>query len=419
MIWRALRVRPQGRFYLVVLLAVVTLGTGMATGFGLFYRLLYVLGITVLASYAWNWLSLRGLNTVAGDRTRQAQVGESIDEAITVTNSSVLPKYALEIQDQTDLPGYTGGIVTGLFGGKIGTWQVKMPARKRGRYILGPLKVSNIDPFGLFRRERQFGGAEPVLVFPRTHDLSEFRVPPSELSGDSSVRRRAHNVTPQVSTIRDYAPGDSLSRVHWNSSARLGKLMSKEFDLGRAAEVWVAVDLDRNVQAGEMEESTDEYAVSIAASLAKRHVDAGLPVGLLSEGDNRYFLPAEVGAGQFQRIMQLLALSRAEGTTPLEVMIANEEPLWTHLSTVIVVTSSPRPAWVSALRELTRKGVRVVVVLVDAASFGSPIATLDVLGDVVEAGMPVYIVGKGDDIPSALARRRPTRDAVGSVEAGV
>ncbi len=417
MIWRALRVRPQSRFYLVILLAVVTLGTGMATGFGLFYRLLYVLALTVVVGYGWNWVTLRGLNTVAKGRTRQAQIGECIEEAITITNSSLLPKYALEIQDLTDLPGYSGGIVTGLFGGKTGTWNMKMLARKRGRYQLGPLRVSNLDPFGLFRREREFGSVEPVLVFPRTHELPEFRVSPSELSGDSSARRRAHNVTPQVSSIRDYAPGDSLSRVHWNSSARLGKLMSKEFDLGRAAEVWIVVDLDRNVQAGELEESTDEYGVSIAASLAKRHVESGLPVGLLSEGDKRYFLAAETGVGQYQRIMQLLALSRAEGTTPLELMLANEEPLWTHLSTVIVITSSPRPSWVAALRELTRRGVRVVVVLVDAASFGSAIQTLDVLEDVVETGMPVYVVGKGEDIPSALARSRPARDSAGRVVA--
>lgn len=415
MIWRALRVRPQSRFYLVMLLVVVTLFTGMATGFGLFYRLLYVLVLTVVVGYGWNWATLRGLNAVAKGRTRQAQVGEGIEEAITITNSSLLPKYALEIQDLTDLPGYSGGIVTGLFGGKTGTWNMKMLARKRGRYQLGPLRVSNLDPFGLFRREREFGGIEPVLVFPRAHELPEFRIPPSELSGDSSARRRAYNVTPQVASIRDYAPGDSLSRVHWNSSARLGKLMSKEFDLGRAAEVWIVVDLDRNVQAGELEESTDEYGVSIAASLAKRHVESGLPVGLLSEGDKRYFLAAETGVGHYQRIMQLLALSRAEGTTPLELMLANEEPLWTHLSTVIVVTSSPRPAWVAALRELTRRGVRVVVVLVDAASFGSAITTLDARDDVVEAGMPVYIVGKGDDIPSALARSRPVRDLAGRV----
>ena len=41
--WRSLGVRPKARFYLIVALAVVTTVTGMATGFGLFYRLLYLL----------------------------------------------------------------------------------------------------------------------------------------------------------------------------------------------------------------------------------------------------------------------------------------------------------------------------------------------------------------------------------------
>ena len=36
----------------------VTVFTGMSTGFGLFYRLLYILGIAAILSFVWNWLSL-------------------------------------------------------------------------------------------------------------------------------------------------------------------------------------------------------------------------------------------------------------------------------------------------------------------------------------------------------------------------
>ena len=393
------------RFYLVTALMLVTFGTAVSTGFSLFFRLIYVLALTVVFSYLWNWMMMRRLDAKGVRRTSQAQVGDSIEESITVHNSSKVPKNALEVQDMTDLPGYKGGMVTSLLGNTANSWDVKIPARKRGRYTLGPIRVSNIDPFGMFRRERQFGDTDTVLVFPRVYNLPEFGIPPAELSGDSAVRRRTHNVTPHASSIRDYAPGDSLSRVHWVSSARLGKLMSKEFDLGRAAEVWVVVDLEQGIQAGELEESTDEYAVSLAASLAKRHVDAGLPVGLLAYGDKRYFVGAETGAGQLRRIMQFLALSKAEGATPLEVVLANEELLWSHLSTVLVITSSPRVGWATALRELSRRGVRVVVILVDAASFGSSIETLGVAEHVKEAGFPSYIVSKGDDIPLVLARR--------------
>lgn len=407
--WSSLGVRPKARFYLIVVLAVVTTVTGMATGFGLFYRLLYLLIGTAIVGYAWNWLSMRKLGASAERGTRQALVGDLIKEEITVRNDSPVPKHALEVRDLTNMPGHAGGNVVSLYGGNTQTWPMEIRARKRGAYSVGPVEIANGDPFGLFRRERRFGNPEDVLIFPRTHSLPEFEIPPADISGDSSVRRRSHTVTPHASSVRDYAPGDSLSRVHWASSARMGKLMSKEFDLGRAAEVWVVVDLEESTHAGEFEESTDEYAVSIAASLAKRYLEANLPVGLLAYGDERYFLAAETGTGQYQRVMEYLALSKAEGTTPLEENLPHDEPLWTHLSTVIVITSSPRVEWTTALRAMMRRGIKLVVVLVDAASFGADFNTTEVLGPLAESGLAAYVVGKGDDISTALGSGRWVR----------
>ena len=202
------------------------------------------------------------------------------------------------------------------------SWRAQMPARRRGVYTLGPVRVSNTDAFGIFRRERFFCDTEQLIVYPRTHYIPEFAIPAADLSGDSSTRRRSHDLTPHASSVREYAFGDSISRVHWGSTAKLGKLMSKEFDLGQSSDVWVLVDLHRDVQAGELEESTDEYAVSIGASLSRKYLEAGLPVGLISQGDRRYFLPADTGAGQFDRILEFLALSKSEGSVALETLLA-------------------------------------------------------------------------------------------------
>ena len=395
-------VRLLGRSYLILILMVVVLITGMSTGFGLFYRLLYALVLTTVLSYVWNWLTMRSLEVKVEWRTRQARAGDTIEEMISVRNHSKLPKAGLEIDVLTDLPGYTGGMVLNLMGNASTSWKTEAKARKRGLYRLGPVRVSNSDPFGLFRRERLFGEADPLTIFPRTFNLSGFDVPAAELSGDTSMRKRTHQVTPHASSIKEYASGDSLSRVHWNSTARLGKLMSKVFDLGRAGEVWVMIDLHRDVQAGELEESTDEYAVSIGASLAKRYLESQEPVGLVTYGDQRYLLQAETGAGQFERIMEHLAMCKAEGITPLEVVLAEEEALWGPQSSLVVITSSPRQEWVGALKELVKRGVRVAVVLVDADSFGGFLNTLDVLEEIYLAGLPTYVVRKGDDIPSAM-----------------
>ena len=69
-----------GRFYLIVLLCVTTVITGAATGFGLFYRLFYILGLTLILGYIWNAISLKSLEVSVDRRTRRVRVGDNVEE---------------------------------------------------------------------------------------------------------------------------------------------------------------------------------------------------------------------------------------------------------------------------------------------------------------------------------------------------
>ena len=250
----------------MIALVIVTIISGLATGFGLFYRLIYILILTAVLSFVWNWVSMLGLDISVDRRTKRARVGDDIEERITIRNHIPLPKPTLEVEDVTDLPGYSSGQALSLSSRGFRSWRTISPARKRGVYTLGPVRVSNSDAFGLFRRDADFGESDSLVVYPRTYNLSDFEIPATYLTGESNARRRSHDLTPHAASVREYASGDSLSRIHWNSTARTQRLMSKEFDLGLSSDVWLMVDLHAEVQAGELEDSTDEYAVSIAAS---------------------------------------------------------------------------------------------------------------------------------------------------------
>ncbi len=399
------RVRTHllGRFYLVLALAGVTVYTGLSTGFGLFFRLLWILGLTAVASFVWTWLGVAWLEITVDRRTRRAHVGETVEERITVRNKGRLPKPLLEIDDLTDLPGYSSGLVTSLPSGGSRIWRTAIPARKRGVYFLGPVRAVSADVFGLFRRERRFGDSDSLVIYPRVHDVTGFQIPTAHLSGYNTTRRRSHDLTPHAASVREYTFGDSISRVHWNSTARLGKLMSKEFDLDRSGDIWILVDLHRDVQAGELDESTDEYAVSIAASLARRYLDSGLPVGLVAYGDKRYFLTPEAGSAQFDRILEFLAMTKAEGTVHLSDVLAAEETVLAYNAALVVITPSHRSDWPMALRELTRRRVRIAVTLIDGNSFGGYFDTTATLPALEASGIPVYMVRRGDHIPAALS----------------
>src|SRR5690606_19401244 len=157
----------------------------------------------------------------------------------------------------------------------------------------GPLRVTSTDPFGLFRMVREFGGTQQILVYPPVVDLPHFQAPPANLPGEGRFRRRTHYVTPNASGIRQYAPGDAYNRIHWRSTARMGELMVKTFELDPASDIWVILDLERRVNAGRGEESTEEYGVRAAASIARHYLVSNRTVGYMSFGRDLQIIEPE------------------------------------------------------------------------------------------------------------------------------
>ena len=84
---------------------------------------------------------------------------------------------------------------------------------------------------------------------------------------------------PWPTTVRPYAPGDSMNRIHWRSTARHGEIQVKEFDLEQTADAWIILDLQRSVQTGRGDESTTEAAIRAAASIADKALTENRAVG--------------------------------------------------------------------------------------------------------------------------------------------
>lgn len=390
------------RAYLVLLLVGITLVFGLATGFALFYRLVYILLLVLAGAFLWSRLSLWRLETQVDRQVKMAQVGDSIGERIRVSNPTWITKAWLEVEDLTDLPGHATGRVLTVPAHSFRSWRIETLCRRRGVYTLGPLRARSGDPFGLFQRERTFPGSRQIVVYPRIVELPTFRIPGSELPGDGIVKMRSLSTTPQVAGIREYLYGDNVNRIHWPSSLRLGKLMSKEFDVGFTTDTWLFLDFQAAVQAEIEEESTDETMVAAAASIAAKFLSMQLPVGLIAHGAERYFLQAQRGAAQMNHILEQLARARAEGTAPLEQALAAEERLFNRFSTLIILTPSSHQEWLTAVQVLQRRRIRVVVVLLDAVSFGGRGTPEHLLGGLAVHGVHSTVVHRGDDLDTAL-----------------
>jgi uncharacterized protein (DUF58 family) len=385
----------------------------ISTGFWLTWRFSYVLMAVVPLAYVWSKINLRGLEIIADRSTDRLQEGAQYEERITVRNRTWLSKIWLEINDPSDMPGHRARQIVTVPAKGSATFRARSTIVRRGLYSVGPVEVTTGDPFGLFRHTRAFGNAQNILVYPRAVDLPAFFVPPANLPGEGRFRRRTHQVTPNASGVRPYASGDSFNRIHWASTARTGEIMVKVFELDPASDIWVVLDLQRGIHVGDGDDSTEEYAVSIAASVSRFFLTANRTVGFMSYGRGFDLIEPERGVPQYTRILDSLAMARAWGDVSISDMLSNEASRFGRHTTVVVITPSTDEAWVASLAMLHARGVKVAAIVLEPSTFGGAESSLGVFASLAASDVFSYMVKHADDLSIALgaenAQDAPTK----------
>ena len=387
----------------VVFLLVWSVVIALATGFWLSWRVVYLVMVGVPFAYLWSRLNLAGIDVVPDRYADRLQEGGLFEERITVRNRSWLPKVWIEVEDLTEMPGHIARRVVTLGSRGSRTWRVRSKIARRGLYTVGPVAATTGDPFGLFRHTRTYGQSQNVLVYPRAVELPNFFVPPASLPGEGRFRRRTHYVTPNAAGVRPYEFGDSFNRIHWPSTARTGDLMVKIFELDPASDIWIILDLHRDVHLGEGEDSTEEYGVSIAASVARYFLTANRSVGFMAFGRRFDVQEADRGIQQYTRILESLAMARAWGDVPIGDLLSNEARRFGRHTTVVVVTPSADEAWVAGLGALQGRGVKVAAILLEPSTFGGSSSALEIFASLASTDVFTYIIKRSDDLTSALA----------------
>jgi uncharacterized protein (DUF58 family) len=352
-----------------LIVAVVLLVAAFATGQGFLFYVVYLGLLAVGGSYVLTRLGLADLE--AGYRVdhRQAHVGDELRATYSISNASRLPKPWLEVFNPTDLPVLLPGRALGLRSWAQRSWIAIVPLTRRGTYRIEPMVVRTGDPFGFFEAAATVGRPTVVTVFPRVVPLPRWRLPHAYLEGTHSTPERALQTTPLATSVRPYAPGDSFNRIHWRSTARLGEIQVKEFDLEQTADVWIFVDLESRAQAGEGDTSTVEDALCAAASIAHDAILENRAVGLTTSGHRTVSIPADRGPRQRQKIMQLLAAVDGDGLSPLAELLLVGLPKLRRGMTAVIVTPSRERQWVRTLTSLRVRGVNAAVITLAADSY--------------------------------------------------
>ncbi|MBI5029813.1 MAG: DUF58 domain-containing protein [Chloroflexi bacterium] len=432
-IWIPLRsgaFRVMSRHWILIIAWVILTVFAFQTSSEIFFRLSYLILAFEIASFAWAVHSIATFRLERDVVTQRTQVGKVAEENFLIHNTGRMLKVWLEIRDDSELPAHrVSRVLNGLRAGVRWSWTVRTLCRRRGRFRLGPITIVTGDPFGLFILQRQLKSTQSAItVFPQTIDLPRFAPAMGQMSGGDSLQRRTHHVTTNVSGTREYAPGDSFNRIHWRSTARLERLIVKEFELDPSADVWLYLDMERTAQARlwyeeeilardissvwltnrpqeiQLLPSTEEYMVTIAATIAKYYLANQRALGFAAYGHEREIVQPDRGERQLNRLLEVLAVLRAEGGIQFSQVLAQEATKLGRNNTLVTITPSGELTWVKSLREIKRRGLRVISVIVDSNSFGGRGETEAAAAELLASGIPTYIVREGDDLRTVLSQ---------------
>jgi uncharacterized protein (DUF58 family) len=372
----------RGDYWLLIAALVLIISLAMHQAALALVALLFLLAGGV--SRLWNRYCLRRVEFRRRLTSNQVFFGDEITLEIEVTNRKPLPLPWLQIQDElpeqvTLLKGQAAStredrvVLTNMFPINMYhrvTRRFPMRCRRRGYFIFGPTRIESGDLFGFFRRELLVSKLDTLLVYPRLVPLEKLGIPSQQLFGDIRLRQHLFQDPVLTAGVREYLPGDSLKRIHWKSTARLGRLQTRVYEPTTTTDISLFLDV-RTLRAplwGSIYQ-LQELGIITAAAIARHALESGFRTGLyvnqitrLSEG--LVHVPPGRHPDQLLRLLEALAQLHQVETMPAARFIRQEARALPWGSTVVAITAQPNAELAAALLDLKRAGRRVALVKV-------------------------------------------------------
>ncbi len=300
---------------------------------GFFTYALYVVLALVVTSRLTSEFGLRGVVHRRQCDTQRARIGEVVPVAIEVKHTGKLPLVWLLAEDLNPEAMSREGsqtVVRALWPGRGFKLAYELVCLRRGYHQIGPLLLETGDLFGLVRRFAAGERAHYVTVYPEIVPIAEYDVATRRPVGEVRVERRIFEDPSRLRGVRDYQPGDKLTRIHWRSTARTGQLQTKVFEPSTMIGALMCLDMYEPAYEGRGVDERSEFAVVAAASLSAYVSAARQRVGFISNGrdaaDRARYDEIQIEAATIWQARRLAAMrERSERLRPFEVPVGRGE----------------------------------------------------------------------------------------------
>lgn len=180
---------------------------------------------------------------------------------------------------------------------------------RRGKYEFGKTAVRFLSRFGFVWCQTDLGKAESVKVYPNMRRAREMELKALGAHSFLAVQRKAvlRGEGREFESMRDYVRGDELRHISWTTTARRGKLTTRQYQIERDQTIIIALDAGRLMTGRIGDETKFDTAIHAALALMSAAARGGDNCGLMVFGRKvKKYLPPKKGIGHIDAVLETL-----------------------------------------------------------------------------------------------------------------
>ena len=230
--------------------------------------------VVILLGYGWPQVTARGLAARLRFLEQRVAEGETAHAIVAVRNDWPWPVWGVTLE--VDVGGAEPAAVSLA---KVAGWSAveftwPCTPERRGRYPRQTPRLATSFPFGLTSAARDAVIERPLLVWPQIIDLDTLADAAETRPAEDLFSENRIGDSGDMLGTRPFRNGDSLRRVHWACTARLGTMIVCERQAAVLSAVRVVFDSDPGVHSGSGPTSTLEQSIRLAASICAAYQQA-------------------------------------------------------------------------------------------------------------------------------------------------
>lgn len=265
------------------------------TGNNLIYILLGMMLSIHALSYIALAVNLHGIELSAKVRRHVFAEEQCTVEILASNTKRFIPSYSLNISLSSPVEGRAA--IARIGSGESSSCDLELTFPHRGLYTYGQFILDSGFPFIFYTKKVRVKTQGSVTVYPKVIAVGGLAMNKAE---GEDIAHRQKGEGEDLYSLREFSYGDDIRRVSWKTSAKLDKLILREFADETPETVTIVLD---DIQP--LDNQAFERAVSLCAGLATRFSGEGYPVGLLT---CHHYVQPGIGKDHLYRIMELLAV---------------------------------------------------------------------------------------------------------------